>query len=386
MGLLSLDLDITDDVIKKFITGLIGAKYQLGDCQLGESSQGLGYSNLIYIFMQIEKYKKSIDPLKVNFFIIEEPEAHMHPQMQTVFITELFNYYRKSNNTVQCLITTHSTEVVRGAKEISKLRVLRRSNQFTCSLFDLKKFRDSIANNNDLIEFYDFFFTINFPNIVFADKVLMYEGDTERMYISKLISLPEFYRLQQQYIAFVQVGGAYAFKYKELLEFLKIKTVIITDIDYKKTACDKNSILNSKVTNETIKKFAAQYLELNSPTVENLYGWQDSLDRKKKSDNLIYLAFQGKNDHYSRTLEEAMLSKFYKYNTFDEQKKEFWINSQKRDEFRYTIPRKKTLSIRDIVESTSKKKTDFMYSVLLKGKHKEMLPNYIEEALKWLAE
>ena len=49
----------------------------MGDYYLNESSQGLGYSNLIYIHLQLEKYRKTIDPLIVNFFVIEEPEAHL---------------------------------------------------------------------------------------------------------------------------------------------------------------------------------------------------------------------------------------------------------------------------------------------------------------------
>ena len=42
-------------------------------------------------------------------------------------------------------------------------------------------------------------------------------------------------------------------------------------------------------------------------------------------------------------------------------------------------------SIHKIVEATSNKKTDFMYSVILSGNEKEMLPDYIEKGLSWLA-
>ena len=44
------------------------------------------------------------------------------------------------------------------------------------------------------------------------------------------------------------------------------------------------------------------------------------------------------------------------------------------------------LSVREIVNATSSYKTDFMYSVLLNKKEKDVLPSYIEEGLKWLTE
>ena len=44
------------------------------------------------------------------------------------------------------------------------------------------------------------------------------------------------------------------------------------------------------------------------------------------------------------------------------------------------------LGLREIVNTTSSNKTDFMYSVLLKEKETDVLPIYIEEGLKWLME
>ncbi|MCZ2203935.1 AAA family ATPase [Bartonella sp. A05] len=406
-GELSLETDISENAIRGFIKNIIHAQYKLNDCQLDESSQGLGYSNLIYIILQIEKYKKSIDPLKVNFFMIEEPEAHMHPQMQNVFTDYLRMYC--GTQKIQYIITTHSTEVVRGATEISKLRVLRQKDKFSCNFFDLKKFCTSLSSQIDekdaknLIAFYNFFFTINFPDMIFADKILMYEGDTERMFINRLLLLEKFKSLRQQYISFVQVGGAYAHSYKNLIEFLKIKTAIITDIDYEKCANDLDTIKKSKTTNATINFFAKQHLEKKELTISELYDWQKkSAEQNQKRiiiDDLTYLAFQGEKDHYSRTLEETILAKLYEQthkstiNVYDMKNKDEWKKIKEKNKFKFSIPQKKQLSIRDIVNSQSFKKTDFMYSVLLNSqlepKHKDsienMLPNYIEEALEWLA-
>ncbi|EKY4027714.1 AAA family ATPase, partial [Listeria innocua] len=137
-GNIILDTNITEKAIHSLLKNITSAKFQIDDCYLKESSQGLGYSNLIFIHLQLEGYKKSIDPYLVNFFVIEEPEAHMHPQMQHAFINYLINYYTEQDN-IHGLITTHSSEVVREAK-MERLRVLRRINAFKGKLFDLRDF------------------------------------------------------------------------------------------------------------------------------------------------------------------------------------------------------------------------------------------------------
>lgn len=59
---------------------------------------------------------------------------------------------------------------------------------------------DCIAKPNqelkDLIEFYDGFYAINFPDMIFADKVILYEGDTERMLIKNVLLSDRFETLR----------------------------------------------------------------------------------------------------------------------------------------------------------------------------------------------
>jgi len=381
-GNIIIDMDVTEDAIQTLLKNITCAKYQTDEYFLKESSQGLGYSNLIYIHLQLEKYRKTINPLIVNFFVIEEPEAHMHPQMQNVFIQYLLDYFNKQTK-MQGFITTHSHEVIRAA-EISQLRVLRQTDKFECRLYDLREFNNSITKDKNLLQFYDWFYAINFPDILFADKIIMYEGDTERMLIKSLLRFKEFDALKGQYISFVQVGGAYAFNYKPLIEFLGIKTVIITDLDYEKDSNNIDEILKSDITNSTIKSFAKQVLKNGTPTVEELYEWQTK-ENPIVIDGLICLAFQGKNDGYSRTLEEAMLSKHYGINSFDTKTKNEWKALKENDKLKYTIPRTgEEFSLRDIVLHTSTGKADFMYSVILNNLVENMLPEYIKEALLWL--
>ena len=380
-GNIVIDMTVTEEAIHSLLKNITHAKYQVDGHYLKESSQGLGYSNLIYIHLQLEKFKKTIDPLIVNFFVIEEPESHMHPQMQSVFAQYLLEYYDKIVN-VQSVLTTHSHEVVRAAS-ISKLRVLRQVNSFKCDLFDLQEFQNVNASNKELLEFYNWFYSINFPDIIFADKIIMYEGDTERMLIKSILRSKEFEQLRNNYISFVQVGGAYAHNYKPIIEFLGIKTALITDLDYDKDSSNAREILESGTTNATIQKFAEEAINDKQPTVQTLYEWQS------KSSPIVVgnicIAFQGKDDGFSRTLEEAMLAKHYKITAIDEKTKEDWKTLRESDKLKFTIPRNgDTHSLKTIVLHTSNQKTDFMYSVILNNMVDSMLPAYIKEALLWL--
>lgn len=400
VGKIQLEMDVNETDIEDFIQKITRAKYEIDGLLLNESSQGLGFSNLIFLHLRLEEYLNSVENKKVNVFFIEEPEAHMHPQMQNIFIRYLKDFYKSKN--MQGLITTHSNEIARDVG-LENLRVLRQTEKSKSELFDLSTFKKSLKDKTETVDedtsfvlenFYDWFFEIGYSEIIFADKVVLYEGDTERLYIRKLLNLDAFAPLKNSYIAFIQVGGAYAYNYKTLLERLKIKSLILTDLDYNKEAVTFEDAKKSNSTNSTINKFYNLMLkadETTSPTIEELYLWQTSTNFKTVLDDMIYIAFQDECST-ARTLEEAMLAKLLSTSVYSKYKRSDWKKFKKENKLSFSIPHNRSgekdseFSVRDIVESTSATKTDFMYSVILSGNEEKMLPAYIEKGLKWLAE
>lgn len=390
-GELMLDMLVTEEDISDLLQRITTATYCVDGYFLGEESQGLGYSNMIYIHLQLNEYENSKDICKVNVFFVEEPESHMHPQMQQVFIKYLIEHYKDG---IQGLITTHSNEMVR-VTGIRHLRVIRRTGSFLSELYDFSKLIKGLQESEDpddrlLADFYDWFFEIGYSELIFADKAIFYEGDTERLYIRKLLTLEKYRKLKQQYIAYIQVGGAYAKKYKKMIELLGIKSLIITDIDYSKDAETVNDINDSEITNATIKEFYRIDNKESNPTVKDLYEWKAS-GKNVISNGLIYTCFQTNDDGYARTLEEAMLSKYFSTDVTKSFTKKEWTEKRELSKLDFVIPTKgikedDPIKLRGILKSTSSSKTNFMYSVVLNKKTEETEPNYIQGGLTWLME
>ncbi|MDW8767018.1 AAA family ATPase [Streptococcus suis] len=405
----------------------ISYAHQSGDFlfNLTEESQGLGISNLIFISLQINNFARKIEQLgtnTVNFFVIEEPEAHMHIQMQKVLVDYIETIF-KDNGNIQGIITTHSTEIVKNV-EVKNIKVIRPEKDYMNRIVDLHQF---IKKNGDN-EFYETFFKLNFADLIFSDAVIFYEGDAERMYFDSLITRKntQYHSLSKQYISYCQCGGAYAHKYFSLLNELKIKSCVFTDIDYDKDRDSLEEIMEDTSTNATLNLL----LDDDEKNVGGIYKQQFPISERQ---NMIEIFTQTSNDGYARTLEDALLFKMISAtrkieHVFEEFDKDSWNSfnqtfklilpkitphkewKMRREEIYNQLNLKKSnrninylkenhpveydqyeefkkdcnpmRSIRDLVSVLDK--TNFMYSIIMNNKEMEVLPNYIEEGLSWL--
>lgn len=219
--------------IEKILKDNTHVHYKKQDYNLPEAYNGLGYSNLIYIILQIMDFCKKFeeDNSAIQLLFLEEPEAHMHPQMQYTFIRNITKYIKSKGWPIQVTITTHSAHIIAKC-DFKAIRYFETSNNFV-TVKDMRLYSQE-KKDTEAFKFLEQYMLLSYCELFFADKVIMVEGTTERLllpYMTKKVDEEESKNLSSEYISVIEVGGAYAHKFKELLNFINVKTLIITDID-----------------------------------------------------------------------------------------------------------------------------------------------------------
>lgn len=213
-------------------------KSQDGKENLPANYNGLGYQNLIKIEFEIAMFATTLKQegtACIPILLIEEPEAHLHPQMQTKFAEFLNDYLNKlSTAKIQTFLTTHSAHIA-NATDFSKIRYTQKSDDSVIykNLGDFKK------NKQEIAKFVHKYLTLTKCDLFFADKVILVEGASERILLPDMIckyeqnlSHPKIsFPLSSQYYTIIEIGGAHSHKLIPFIRFLNMPCLIITDID-----------------------------------------------------------------------------------------------------------------------------------------------------------
>lgn len=228
-------------------------KYGDPDTLLPEDHNGLGYLNLIAIIMEIEirllriKSANNSAPSDINLLVIEEPEAHTHPQLQYIFIKkikELLQEHREDGNLqLQTIITTHSSHIT-AESDFADIKYFRRIEDHV-EARNMTDLEDLYGKDKKQYQFLTQYLTLTRAELFFADKAVLIEGDTERILMRAMMrKIDEADPLHDsplgsQNISVVEVG-AHSQIFDHFIEFTGLKTLIITDIDSAEVTEDKN--------------------------------------------------------------------------------------------------------------------------------------------------
>lgn len=358
---------------------------------LPESHNGLGYKNLIKITMELHDYSRGLmeDMTKLPLLFIEEPEAHMHPQPQSTFVAFLTDFLRNTageESHVQVVMTSHSAHVANTVPFKQVRYVLRKKSEVICK--SMEDFPITIESQDGLMKteteknkafkkekderlnFLQKYMKLSYCDLYFCDKAILVEGASERLLLPDMIRKCEdngYFEyvdipLPSQYYTVIEVGGAYAHHFYDLVEYLGIPTLIITDIDYSKgphnKACSKEEA--EKSSNGAINRWYRELFGLKDNIVvkiEQILG----MNEEQHSIGVRHLEFQKEeNGFYPRSLEDAIMNcNRHLFDIVDETNLNF--------------------------ENRGEKKTEFALKLLMEEKYtKYVVPSYIRDGLVWL--
>ena len=378
--------------------------------QLPEHLNGLGYLNILYLLLRIEiKRTLFTEELKdINLLFIEEPEAHTHPQMQYVFIDKI-NALLKEVKNLQTVITTHSSHIVNRC-QFEDLRCLQVDK--TNNNVEIKNFHDELSikymdedPEKDTIEKEQFQFlrqylTLNSSELYFAEKIIFIEGTSEKLLLPYFIQqVDDFNKEEKDYIGLSSQNitilevGANSRAFRHFIEFLGIKTLIITDID-----------TTEKVTKPSTKekgKFNTSYnaCPVDKATYTSNYSLRYFLQapdkddkkfpdwlKKLKEDNLqgandiLKMSYQIEDKGYqARSFEDAFIASNLDLIRSNVDQIDGLVNKSKLNKF---------TDFYQLTDEILKGKSEFASSILWLALTKNVswnVPIYIKQGLEWIA-
>lgn len=187
---------------------------------------GLGFNNLIYMAVVLSELTKNPDSC-YRGLIVEEPEAHLHPQLQAVLLQYLQSIQAvDGEKPVQLFVTSHSPNFASIANLDSLVCLV---DTGTAVETFLPRSIDFDKGKREKLERY---LDVTRAELFFARRVIFVEGAAELMMVDALAQRMGF-DLRQHGVSLISVEGLNFDSFLPLFgdNALKIPVAVLTDAD-----------------------------------------------------------------------------------------------------------------------------------------------------------
>lgn len=382
--------------------------------RLPEEYNGLGYQNLISMIFRLMAYRdawmevgkaskgkgsQEAPHAPLHLVLVEEPEAHLHAQVQQVFIRKAYDVLRKHPDLgeskmlqTQLVVSTHSSHVAHEC-DFACLRYFRRlpaekvgevpvSTVLNCS--------EVFGTEDETKKFVTRYIRATHCDLFFADAAILVEGPAERLLVPHFIR-EHFKALDHSYLTVLEIGGSHAHRLKDLIEHLGLVTLIVTDLDAMNAAGESTPPKRGEKQlsrNETLKSWYP--LEVSVDTLADTLS-----DKKVKTSDALFairVAYQtplkvsvpegsGVSEVLCNTFEDALV--FENMKTFLEYKGTGQIKSIKKMIEESKSPAELGQKLFEFLKRA--RKAELALDLLFEQDPKKLsVPTYMKEGLSWL--
>ena len=385
------------------------------DYKLPEKYNGLGYQNLISMSFKLMSFRDSwingdkktaeaddgsVEVIRpIHLVLIEEPEAHLHAQVQQVFIKNAYKILRnhpalkkKAQYSTQMIVTTHSSYIALES-DFSDLRYFRRIKSVEgLPISVVANMSEVFGKQDKTTRFVSRYLKTTHCDLFFADAAILIEGTGERIFMPYFIK--KYQLLDETYLSVLDIGGRYAYLLKPLINKLGIMCLVITDLDstdpksHKSKQPRKGANLissNPTISNWVIKNNDLDYLlalgddkkdevSRNIPDAKTRIAYQMPIN--------VTFADGTVHEFMPTTFEDALA-----YDNFDTFKAMNGIGliAKFRKAFRTEDYDKIATDVFNAVESKGAKKAEFALDMIYSHDPEKLtVPAYIALGLNWL--
>lgn len=379
---------------------------------LPENYNGLGYQNLVSMVFRLMRFRDDwlkkgnrkiqsediyIEP--IHLVLIEEPEAHLHVQVQQVFVRKAHEVLtadpflvKNSKFNTQIILSTHSSHIA-NELDFANLRYFKRVEPkgnikiSTAAVVNLSSTFGTIDETN---RFATRYLKVTHCDIFFADAVILVEGAAERMLLPQFIAKYKN-ELLSHYFSILEIGGSHAHRLKPIIEALDIPTLVITDLD----SCDPND------NNKSKRPEKGKGYKTNNNSLKEWIPAKDDLDKllslsneqKVSDNNKVYITYQypfeielnnNKIEINPYTFEDALF--FTNIDLFKESTGIGMVAKFKNIAGKYNDIDQLSAEAYDIVKKSNNSKAKFALDILVSDEFCKMeSPQYIQDGLDWLS-
>lgn len=381
--------------------------------KLPERFNGLGYQNLISMSFKLMSFRDSwingdrrkadeeeIEAIQpIHLVLIEEPEAHLHIQVQQVFIKNAYDILRnnpllknKSDYCTQMIVSTHSSSIALEC-EFANLRYFRRTKSVEgLPISVVVNLSNVFGVSTKTSRFVTRYLRTTHCDLFFADAAILIEGAGERMFMPYFLNKYEV--LDDAYISVLEIGGRYAHYLKPLIDMLGISCLVIADLDSAHGAHSKSVLpergkgyfsSNPTIKNWVIRNTDLDYLlDLDFDSKVGTNPYIDDAKTRVAYQTPVKVVFSDGTEHefIPTTFEDSLA-----YTNFDSFKTMQGVGLIKkfRNSFKTENETQISTDVYKALESTTAKKAEFALDMIYnKDPQSIVIPAYIADALEWL--